>query len=129
MANENNPTTGYSAGSVSDILTALQDLVRATNAVVDGLAALAPHYTSGQVIASRLVQTGFVRVLGVSVISAGAGAGILYDTNTLAGAISATAIYPVAATTGYTALDMVFQNGLVYIPSSAQAATIFYART
>ena len=122
-------SSGYGAGSVSDILTALQDLVRATNACVDGLGALVPHNTSGQTIAAKLVQTGFVRVTGVSVYTPGSGVGTLYDAATLAGAVTAAAIYPVSAALGYFPLNMVFANGLVYVPSSAQVATIFYART
>lgn len=115
--------------SLSDILTSIQNLVVATNAAANANNRLVPNLTSGRLAANTLVQTGFVRVTGISVVTAGA-AGALFDAATLAGAAAGTNdVYPVAAAAGFTPLNMVFKNGLVYKPGAAQVATIFYTRT
>lgn len=115
--------------SLSDILTSIQSLVVATNAVAQASNGLIPRLNSGRLAANTLVQTGFVRVTGISVIVAGA-VGALFDAATLAAAAAGTNdIYSVAAATGFTPLNMVFTNGLVYKPGAAQVAAIFYART
>jgi hypothetical protein len=115
--------------SLTDILTTLKDWVVAANGIVDGVQSLSPHSTSGQVIGAKLVQTGFVRLLGISVVSASTQRGLLLDAATLAAATSATMVGNVSAALGYFPVNMIFQNGLVYIPGSAQVAALFYART
>lgn len=114
--------------SLSDILTAIKNLVIAYNAGSDALNSAVPHFTSGQMAANTLVQTGFVRVTGISVTTAGA-AGTLNDAATIAlsGAGNVVAVVPAAA--GFLAVNMVFQHGLVYKPGAAQVATLFYSRT
>lgn len=115
--------------SLSDILTSIQNLVVATNAVANANNGLIPHLTSGRLAANTLVQTGFVRVLGISVVVAGA-VGALLDAATLASAaVGTNDVYDVPAATGFIPLNMVFANGLVYKPGAAQVAAIFYART
>jgi hypothetical protein len=118
----------YGGGaSLTDILTAIQDLVTAWNNVGNILAKQTASSTSEQLSASTLVQTGFVRVKGISVTTAGA-VGTLNDASTLADAASGNVAYVVAAATGYVPLDLVFEDGLVYQPGAAQVATIFYTR-
>lgn len=128
MVDNNLPDQG--TASLTDVITTLKDAVVAANNIVDGVGALSPHYTSGQIIAAKLVQTGFVRLLGYSVVAAG-GMGALYDAATLAGATAAatTQVGTVTAAIGYYPVNIVFQNGLVYVPGSAQVAALFYART
>jgi hypothetical protein len=115
--------------SLTDILTSLQDWVRAGNSIVDGLGALSPHFTSGQIVASKLVQTGFVRVTGISMVVPGGAMGTLNDSATLAAANSTNAVYTLPTSVGFQPCSMVFANGLVCIPGSAQVVTLFYART
>lgn len=115
--------------SLADILTSVQNLVVATNAVSTANNGLLPHFTTGRLAANALVQSGFVRVLGISVLAAGA-VGALFDAATLAAAAAGTNdIYVVPAAVGFISLNMVFANGLVYKPGAGQVATIFYART
>ena len=115
------------AASLSDILTAQQNGVTALNNIQKTLAGTIPTTTSGTLAASTLIQTGFVRVTGVSVVVAGA-AGGLYDTTAVASLGAANQTYVVPATLGFTALNMVFMNGLVYSPGSGQTAVIYYTR-
>lgn len=114
--------------SLSDILTAVQNAVNALNGFVTATNRVIPPFTSGQLVADTLVQTGFVRVTGVSVYAGGA-VGALHDAASLALAVSGTEIYQVGTTEGYFATDMVFKDGLVYKPGAAQIVAIFYSRT
>ncbi len=113
--------------SLDDILTTLQGGVKAINGNTLALKQQAPTETSGQLAANTLVQTGFVRVTGISVTVAGAVGG-LYDAATIALAISDTEVFVVPTAVGYIPLNMVFADGLVYKPGAAQVATIFYTR-
>lgn len=122
----NQPQGG--SASLADILFSIQNLVVATNDLTRVTSAEIPDTTSGQLSANALVQTGFVRVTGVSVTTAGA-IGTLFDAPNLAGAGAGNAIYTVPAAVGFIPLNMVFENGLVYKPGAAQVATIFYRRT
>lgn len=113
--------------SLDDILTSLKNVVTAANGVAQGLKRQVPDSTSGQLAADTLVQTGFVRVIGISVVAAGA-VGALYDAATIALASADEQVFVVPATVGYISLNMVFADGLVYKPGLAQLATIFYTR-
>lgn len=130
MAGNNNTFLPADQGtsSLADILTTFKDAVVGFNNIVDSLGALTPNFTSGQLIASQLVQTGFVRLLGYSVTTPGA-ISKLCDAATLPAALSSTVVGTTSASVGYFPVDMVFANGLVYIPVSGQVATLFYART
>lgn len=114
--------------SLSDILTSVQQGVNAFNGFVSELAKSSPSFTSGQVSADALIQTGFVRVLGVSVVDGGA-VGALHDAAALADADADNQVYVVDTTEGFFKTNMVFKNGLVYKPGSGQIAAFFYART
>lgn len=113
--------------SLADILSAVQNLVQATNINAKALNGGIPQETSGQLTANILVQTGFVRVTGISVTTAGA-IGTLFDAANLAAAGAGNAVYIVPAAVGFISLNMVFKNGLVYKPGAAQVATIFFGR-
>lgn len=113
--------------SASDVLSSLQNVVQAINAQTRVEGALTPTNTSGQLSANTLIQTGFVRVTGVSVETAGA-AGTLNDAATIALAVSGTEIFTTPATAGFYPVNMVFLNGLVYKPGSGQKVAVFYTR-
>ena len=133
----NTPTnrTGFIGGSsLGDILTALKNGVVGVNNLVDGVGSLSPHFTSGQVSAAALIQTGFVRLTGLSIVT-GTVAGVLNDAATLADATTDNVVYNVPASaglpasSGYIAVNMVFKNGLVFQPGADQKAALFYTRT
>ena len=115
------------AASLSDILTVQQNGVVALNNIQTTRAGTIPTTTSGTLTAATLIQTGFVRVTGISVVVAGA-AGGLYDTTAVSLLGSTNQTYVVAATLGFTEVNMVFMNGLVYSPGAGQTAVIYYTR-
>ena len=55
--------------------------------------------------------------------------GTLFDAMNLASAGSSNIVGTVPAAVGFTPVNMVFVNGLVYKPGAAQVATLFYTRT
>lgn len=114
--------------TLSDVLTSIQNLVVAFNGVNDGITSQVPHFTSGQMVASTLILPGFVRVTGISVVTAGS-AGGLYDAQSIAAATADTQVYAVPATAGFLPVQMVFTRGVVYIPGAGQVAAVFYAKT
>lgn len=113
--------------SLDDILTTLQGGVKAMNANTLALNRAQPTQDSGQLSADALVQTGFVRVTGISVVVAGAVGG-LYDAATIVNATAGQQIYVVPAAVGFTAVNMVFNDGLVYKPGAGQKTVIFFTR-
>lgn len=116
--------------SLTDILTSLQNGVQAVQTLAGETAKGFPAVTSGQLAADTLVQNGFVRVLGIAVVAGGSAAGGLYDAATIAGAGSGQKVFNIATTAAaYTAVNLVFANGLVYKPGSGQIVTLFYRRT
>lgn len=115
------------AASLSDILSAVQTIGQQCQFIARRLNEQAPDLTSGQLAANTLVQTGFVRVTGISVVTAGA-AGTLSDARTLAAAGSGDVVYTVEPVVGFLPVNMVFVNGLVYKPGAAQVVAIFYTR-
>jgi hypothetical protein len=113
--------------SLSDILTTMQNGVTAVNALTTATAQSVPASTSGQLAADKLVQIGFVRVLGVSIVAGGAVGG-LYDAASVALATSGTQVYVTDTVEGFFPMNMIFKDGLVYKPGAAQAVVIFYTR-
>ena len=112
----------------TDILTALQNGVQGISDVSLHLSHQNPDFLSGPISASTLVQVGYVRLLGVSVIVGGA-AGLLHNVNRAADAASTNQIYTIPTTAGYYDVHMVFPAGLVCVPGAGQIVALFYARS
>lgn len=104
-------------------LTAVQTLAN----LVDATLKLVPSNSSGKVSATKVIQTGFVRVTGISVVAGGA-VGALHDASTTASIASANQIYVVPTTPGFYAVNLVFPTGLAYVPGASQTAAFMYSR-
>ncbi len=126
------PSGGFNTAgpNLTDVLTTLQNLVQATSTIGNELIKINATQTTGQISANTLVQSGLVRILGLSVSTAGA-AGTFHDAATIAAADSTNVIYTVAATAGYFPFfpAMLTMNGLVYKPGAGQKVTIYYTRS
>ncbi len=107
----------------------LQAISQAINTVAEHVSLLTPEFTSALLDANTLVQTGPVRVYGVSVTTAGV-VGALHDAATVATAGGTNVVYRTPATVGYVNLfpGVLFNSGLVYIPGAGQVVTVFYSR-
>jgi hypothetical protein len=113
--------------TLADVLSALQNAVTAVNSVAQAVNRQVPSYTSGLLTATALVQSGFVRVTGVSVVVAGV-AGTLNDASNMATATAANAIFTVPAVAAFYPLNMVCMNGLVYTLGTGQKVVVYYTR-
>lgn len=113
--------------SLDDIMTVLQSFAPVLSASAKAQSQVTPDFTSGVLGATTLINQGFTRVTSIIVSAAGA-AGWLHDTNDVASIASTTRVYPVAATLGPTAINMIFKKGLVYQPGASQQATVMYAK-
>lgn len=76
--------------------------------------------------ASTVIKTGSGRVARVSITTAGA-IGAIYDAASVGAAGAANLIGSIPATVGVYYFDFPFNNGLIYIPGSAQVASISYS--
>lgn len=104
-------------------LTAVQTLSDLVNATLKQV----PSNSSGKVTATKVIQTGFVRVTGISVVAGGA-AGALHDAATTASIAAGNQLYVVPTTAGFYAVNLVFSTGLAYVPGAGQTAAFMYAR-
>jgi hypothetical protein len=115
---------------LTDVLTTAQNIAQFLSTIGAEISVFHPDFTSKQMVGNTLVQSGFVRVLGISVTTAGA-AGALHDAATITAAASTNVIYEVAATKGYFPFSpsIIVTDGLVYKPGAGQVATLFYVRS
>lgn len=113
---------------LTDILSAIQSGVGLLGQIQDTLTHLVPQLSSGHLGVDTLIQPGYVRVLGVSVL-AGTGTPKLHDVAALANAAAGNAVYAIPIVAGYYPTNMVFTNGLVLKIGTATEVAIFYART
>ena len=86
-----------------------------------------PSNSSGNLAADKVIQVGFVRVTGISIVAGGA-VGALHDAASIAGVASTNKIYEVGTTKGFYPVNLVFPTGLTYIPGAAQEVAIMYTR-
>lgn len=119
-----------SGPSTSDFLSVSKNAVVALGNITARLTAMSGSFvasqTSGHLDATALVQAGFVRVKGVSVI-AGSAVGYLNDSATVAGIGTGTRVYQISVTPGYYPLDLIVTNGLVFEIGTGMQVCISYS--
>jgi len=76
--------------------------------------------------ASTLIKAGSGRLSRINVTTAGA-AGAVYDSATVGGVSASNLIAVIPATVGQYQFDWPVANGLVYVPGSAQVASISWS--
>ena len=120
MASNNNTPGGASSNAVSTtvILTTLQNIVTAINGWTQATLAIAGNQAFSGLTATASVATGAGRMVRLSVITAGSGAGVIYDATTLTDTSRPIAIIPMTA--GVTEVSIPYSFGLVVAPGSGQ---------
>jgi hypothetical protein len=111
--------------SPDDMLTAYKNIVTAINGLNQTYLNINGTKTAQNVTAATLVKTGFGRVVTVSVIVAGSGAGSIYDTNVSSS--TANVIYTIPNTVGITSVNLPVSNGIVVAPGTGQTVAISYS--
>lgn len=114
---------------MTDIAGIQQTGVAILAAMQETLAKTVPTNSSGRLDAAALIQSGFVRVLGVSVTGGTGGVAHLHDCAVLADASTTNRVYAISNTLGFYPVNMVFHKGLVMteVPGSTEC-TVFYSR-
>jgi len=113
--------------SLDDIQTTIQSINTTLADTVNAYLKQVPSTSSGALSASQIIQTGFVRVTGVSVVVGGA-AGALHDVRALADIAAGNKLYVVGTTPGFYPVNLIFPKGLAYAPGAGQTAAIMYTR-
>lgn len=116
-------------GTLQSIGNTLQTITQNIISAVNQLQKLVPALTSGQLTADTLVQTGFIRVTGISVVTPGATGGGLHDCATLADVASTNKVFSIGTSAGYYPVQLVFNDGLAYDADVGEVVTVFYSRT
>ncbi len=115
--------------SLSDILTAIQNGVKAVGAVATNQSYLDVQGVKTVTLTSTtLVKTGPGRLVNVSII-VGAAAGVAYDTNSVTSIATGNRIFiiPTSATNGIINVNLPFSNGLVVNPGAGQTIAVSYS--
>lgn len=117
--------------SLSDILTAAQNITQGLNGIYQTLLSIyGAQYgllTTGQLTTTTLIKTGRVRVAGVSQV-VGAAVSFLNDIDTAGGITAGNRIYEISATHGYYPTPgLIVATGLVFTPGAGAGVAVFYA--
>lgn len=113
--------------STDDVLTAVKNIVIALNNANAFYRQNHPQLSQYGLSANTVVTATPGRVYSVNVTTAGATAGAIYDTNTIASIGASNLIISVPATVATITLNWPLKTGLVYIPGSGQVASIAYS--
>lgn len=114
-----------SGGSLSDIITTAQNLVQAVNNVATTYLNVQGKQNSGTISAATLVKPSAGRVCKVSITTAGAAVGKIYDTNQ----VTATTpeVYTIPNSSGVVDVNIPVQFGIVVVPGAGQVVMVSYS--
>jgi hypothetical protein len=111
--------------SLSDILTAAQNIASAINNVSSTHLLVQGSRNAPNLSAATLVKIGAGRMATISILTAGSGNGHIYDTN--AAASTANPIFTIPNTIGVIFVNMPVSFGIVVAPGTGQVVTISYS--
>lgn len=111
--------------SLTDILTASQNLVRAISALGTTFMQLQGDKAANGISSTTQVSTGQGRLARVSVIAAGSATGMAYDASSTADTSSPIMVIP--GNVGIIDVNIPTNNGIVIAPGSGQVITVSYS--
>ena len=121
-------TTPAPAGSasLSDILTAAQNIVRALNNAADVYLSVNGKSTLENITVPTIVKATAGRVASVSIIVSGSSTGYLYDANNLTNTTAPLWIIPETAQPNGEpyVVNMPTNTGLICVPGTGQSVTV-----
>lgn len=109
---------------LSDILTAIKNLVQAVSNLAVRRQASAPAPASG---GAQLAISGSGTLLGYSVVVAGTAPGTVYDSNLATSTPPTAAILSIPNTLGFFPVALAFQHGLVVVPGTGQTVVLSFS--
>ncbi len=113
--------------NIDDHVTALKNLVEATNNLAQTYLNVNGVYTVPGLTAATLIKNTSGRIATISVIVAGSAAGAIYDINTVAAAGAANQIAAIPNTVGMIVINLPFLKGLVITPGSGMTVAVSYS--
>ena len=112
--------------SLSDLLTAAQNIVKALNDQSRQTLLIAGAQISTAIIDKRLVLVGPGRLCSISVgAMGGVTGGVIYDSGDAASLTNALCVVPKAE--GITVANLPFVNGLLVVPANGEEITVSYS--
>lgn len=116
-------------GSVSDILTTLKNLVVALNAATEAFNNVNGVSTKEGITAPVVIKSSAGRVASVSVIVAGSGPGMIYDSVQTSITTAPLWVIPAAAATNGEPyfVNMPTDSGIVVVPGTGQTVTVSWS--
>ena len=111
--------------SLSDILTAAQNIASAINNVSSTYLLVQGSRNAPNLSAATLVKIGSGRMATISILTAGSGNGNIYDTN--AAASTTNPIFTIPNTIGVIFVNMPVSFGIVVAPGTGQVVTVSYS--
>lgn len=114
------------AASLDDILTAQKNGVQAINSVNNTNQSLQGSVNSGEISTTKYFKTQYGWVARISVIVAGSTTGMIYDANSVAGAVTGNRLYVIQNTVGIQSVMLPVNNGIVVTPGTGMILTISY---
>lgn len=113
------------SASLSDILSTAKNLVIAVNGAFQNYLNVQGVTNAPDLSSTTLVRQGPGRIASVVVLTAGSGAGSIYDANSIS--VTTDKVYTIPMTVGAVALNMPVNNGIVVAPGTGQHVTISYS--
>lgn len=107
-------------------VVAINELTQAINSFRDIYSKYVGTNTYLGITDSSLIVTGAGRLVNVSITSGTAGVSI-YDSTTVAGAVTSNAIYVNPTSVGITQVNIPFFSGLVVVPGASTTVCITYS--
>jgi hypothetical protein len=123
----NAPATGTSQASATDLLTALQNVVKALTAATTAYLNVNGLANTLSLSVPTVVKSSAGRVATVSVTIAGSTTGGVFDGNHLGNETASRLLFVIPNTVGVTVLNMPTSYGLLIVPGTAQAVAVSYS--
>lgn len=123
-------TSPQSAGaSLSDLLTALKNLVVALNAATQAFNNVNGVSTREAITVPTVIKASAGRVASVSVIVAGSGTGMIYDSTQVGVTISPVWVIPASAASNGEpyVVNMATDSGILVVPGNGQTVTVCWS--
>lgn len=111
--------------ALTDILTTGQNIVTAINGLAQSYRLLQGNRSATGLTAATSVLSGQGRMVNVSVIVAGSGAGAIYDATDAT--LTAAPVFTIPMTAGVYPINFPVSNGIVVAPGTGQTVSISYS--
>ena len=110
-----------SGASLSDLLTAVKNLVTAVNTLQQSYVQVNGQSSLEAISAPTVVKSSAGRVAAISVTTAGSSTGMVYDSNQVA--VKTASLYVIPEAVGLYVVNLPTNSGILVVPGSGQVIT------